>query len=112
VPEAIPDVKEGARCLAYGLPTAAGFHVFRAVESVLRKYHAHVTEGKAPQNMRNMGVYIKSLETSGKGDPKVIAALKQMKDLHRNPVSHPEAPVTDAAFRPARLTLIVIEQLR
>jgi hypothetical protein len=95
VPEAVPDIKEGAKCLAYSLPTGAGFHVFRAVESVLRRYHASVTAGKSPPKMRNMGVYVKSLEKSGKGDPKVIAALGQMKDLHRNPVAHPEAILTE-----------------
>jgi hypothetical protein len=94
VPEGLPDVREAGRCLAFDLPTSAGFHVFRAVESVLRKYHAHVTGGNSPPKVRNMGVYIKSLITSGKGNLKVIAALQQMKDLHRNPVSHPEAILT------------------
>jgi hypothetical protein len=62
---------------------------------VLRKYHANVTGGMSPPKVRNMGVYIKSLEKLGRGDPKVIAALTQMKDLHRNPVSHPEAVLTE-----------------
>lgn len=91
VAEALPDVREAGKSLAYDLPTAAGFHVFRVVESVLRKYHAHVTGGKSPPKVRNMGVYIKSLVSSGVGNQKVIYALQQMKDLHRNPVSHPEA---------------------
>ncbi len=94
VPEGLPDVREAGRCLAFDLPTSAGFHVFRAVESVLRRYHAHVTGGNSPPKVRNMGVYIKSLITNEKGNPKVIAALQQMKDLHRNPVSHPEAILT------------------
>ena len=94
VPEGLPDVREAGKCLAYDLPTSAEFHIFRAVESVLRKYHAHVTGGNSPPKQRNMGVYIKSLIASGKGNPKVIAALQQMKDLHRNPVSHPEAILT------------------
>jgi len=94
VPEALPDIREAGRCLAYDLPTSAGFHVFRAVESALRKYHAHVTGGKSPPKVRNMGVYINSLISSGAGDPKVIAALQQTKDLHRNPLAHPEAILT------------------
>jgi hypothetical protein len=94
VPEALLDVREAGKCLAYDLPTSAAFHIFRAVESVIRKYHAHVTGGNSPPKQRNMGVYIKSLIASGGGTPKVIAALQQMKDLHRNPVSHPEAILT------------------
>lgn len=87
VPEAITDVREAARCLAYERPTAAGFHVFRATESVLRKYHSHVTGGSASPKVRNIGVYLNSLKTAGKGNPKVLAALKQMTDLHRSRLS-------------------------
>ena len=94
VPEAIVDAKEAAKCLAFEMSTACGFHAFRATESVLRRYHAHVTGGAAPPKLRTLGVYIKSLTSSGHGDPKVLAALKQMTDLHRNPIAHPEAILT------------------
>jgi hypothetical protein len=49
VPEAIFDAKEAGKCLAYEVPTACGFHVFRITESVLRKYYSHVTGGAAVQ---------------------------------------------------------------
>jgi hypothetical protein len=94
VPEALVDVKEATKCLAFEIPTACGFHAFRATESVLRRYHPHVTGGAAPPKVRTLGVYIKSLASSGHGDPKVLAALKQMTDLHRNPIAHPEAVLT------------------
>lgn len=93
VPEAIFDAQEAAKCLAYEVPTASAFHTFRATESVLRRYYSHVTGGKAPPKVRNLGVYINALTQSGKGDPKILAALKQIVDLHRNPLIHPEAAI-------------------
>lgn len=94
VPEARFDVIEAAKALAFELPTACGFHAFRATESVLRRYYAEVTGGIAPPKLRTIGVYVRAMEQKQFGDPKVLAALKQMTDLHRNPVIHPEAVLT------------------
>jgi hypothetical protein len=94
VPEALFDAREAAKSLAYELPTAAGFHTFRATESVVRKYYYHVTGGGAAPKVRNLGVYLNALKQAGKGDPKVLGALKQMADLHRNPTIHPETVLT------------------
>jgi hypothetical protein len=94
VPEARFDPSEAAKCLAFEVATACAFHVFRATESVLRRYYLHVTGGKAPPKVRNIGVYLHVLNRDNCGDPKVLAALKQMADLHRNPLIHPEAALT------------------
>jgi hypothetical protein len=94
VPNAIPDIREAGKCLAYEVGTAAGFHALRAMEAVLRKYWEIVTEGKPHPGQRNIGVYIQKMEKLGVGEPKVIAALKQIKDLHRNPLMHPEETLT------------------
>ena len=91
VPEALYDAREAAKCLAYEQATACGFHVFRALESVLRRYHSAVTGGVAPPKVRNIGVYIDSLRRTKKGNLKILASLTQIKDLHRNPLIHPEA---------------------
>jgi hypothetical protein len=93
VPEALTDAREAAKALAYEVPTACGFHTFRVTESVLRKYYGHVTGGRLPKS-RNIGVYLNSLTQSKKGDNKIIASLKQMTDLHRNPLIHPEVILT------------------
>jgi hypothetical protein len=90
VPEALIDAREAAKALAYEVPTACGFHTFRVTESVLRKYYANVTGGKAPPKVRNIGVYLNALKQAKKGDEKILASLKQMTDLHRNPLAHPE----------------------
>ena len=90
VPEAVFDAKEAAKALAYELGTACGFHVFRALEAVLRRYYKEVTDGKAEPKVRNIGVYINAMKQAGKGEPKVLAVLKQIADFHRNPLIHPE----------------------
>lgn len=89
VPEAAFDAKEAAKALAYELGTACGFHAFRLLESVVRRYYKEVTGGAAPPKQRNLGVYIRAL-TTAKANTKVVAALTQLKDLHRNPLAHPE----------------------
>jgi hypothetical protein len=94
VPEAVIDAREAARALAYEVPTACGFHAFRVTESVLRKYYSYVTGGQAQPKVRNIGVYLNALKQSKKGDEKILAALKQMTDLHRNPLIHPEVVLT------------------
>jgi len=94
VPEAIVDAREAAKALAYEVPTACGFHVFRVAESVLRKYYAHVTSGAPAPKVRNISVYLKAIKQTNKGDDKILAALKQMNDLHRNPLIHPEVILT------------------
>jgi len=38
VPDSIRDVAEVGRALAFEVPTGCGFHVFRVVEAVLRRY--------------------------------------------------------------------------
>ena len=89
-PEALKDVQEGARCLVYEMYTASGFHFHRANESVLLKYLESVGIKKPPN--RNMGAYIRALESSGdtkKAPDEVVICLKNLKDLHRNPLMHP-----------------------
>jgi hypothetical protein len=49
-----------------------------------------VTGGKARPTNRNMGDYLAALQKLDAGDPKVRSALKDLKDLHRNPLIHPE----------------------
>lgn len=93
VPAAIPDVKAACRCIAFELPTAAAFHLHRANESVLRIYWDSVTSGKAHPEQRNMGVYLNELNKLDCGKKEVREHLKSIKDLHRNPLMHPEQSI-------------------
>jgi hypothetical protein len=94
VPEALVDAREAAKALAYEVPTACGFHTFRVTESVLRRYYSHVTGGAAQPKVRNIGVYLNALRQTKNGDEKILGALKQMTDLHRNPLIHPDVVLT------------------
>jgi hypothetical protein len=87
--EAKHDICQAGRCLAFDLPTAAGFHVLRAAESVIRQYYGLVVGALPKAKARNWGAYIKVLGEHG-GDARILAALGQIKDLQRNPIMHPE----------------------
>jgi hypothetical protein len=90
-PSAIVDLQSAGKCLAFELATASGFHAMRALEAVLRKYWEVVTGNIPHPKHRNIGVYLNGLERVRCGDPKIIAALRQIKDLHRNEINHPDA---------------------
>lgn len=93
-PEAVVDIQEAGKCIAYELGTAAGFHLLRANESVLLRYFDTVAgEGKRPANA-NLGVLLKRMSELNVGDSKVLAVLTQIKDLHRNPLFHPQDQLT------------------
>ncbi len=111
VPEAIPDLQAAGKCLAFELGTACGFHIMRAMEAVLREYWNAVTSGEAQDNP-NLGVYITKLEARPDCNKKVLAALRQIKDLHRNPISHPDASLSVAeAFSLVGLARSAVEAM-
>jgi len=89
--ESIEDVRQGGRCLAFELATASGFHFLRATESILHKYYDVISGGQSRPKSRNMGTYIDALEKVPGIDEKVLSVLRQIKNLHRNPIMHPEA---------------------
>ncbi len=92
------NIREAGKCLAFEIPTAAAFHLFRCAESVLRRYYEVVVGTLPKTKMRNWGTYIKNLRTCG-ADDKVVATLEQIKDMHRNPVIHPDSKIdVDEAF--------------
>jgi hypothetical protein len=90
VEEATSEVREAGKCLAFELCTAAGIHVLRALELVLKRYFKEVTNGQPLPTNRNIGAYIRKMEELKVGDKKVLAVLRQIKDLHRNALFHPE----------------------
>lgn len=92
VPEAVYDAKEAARALAFDLGTACGFHTFRVLESVVRRYLGALGAETGDPKQRNLGAFIGALEKAG-ADAVILAALRQLKDLHRNPLVHPEVAI-------------------
>jgi hypothetical protein len=93
-PEALFDAREAGKCLAYEVATAAGFHILRAAESVVRRYYADITGGAAQPKVRNLMVYVRKMQNAGVGDPKILSSLEQIAKLHRNPLIHPEDVLT------------------
>lgn len=95
VPTITPDLREAGKCIAFGLGTAAGFHLVRALEIVVSAYWAHVMDGKPLPDNRNLGGYITGIEHAHKQETKrVTFALRQVKDLYRNSLIHPEESLT------------------
>lgn len=89
--EAKRDLREAGRCLVFQLPTAAGFHVARATETVIRALMC--AAGCPLEGQRNWGAYIRALQER-EISAGIVHHLEQIKDLHRNPVIHPEVTLT------------------
>ena len=90
VPGALADLKAATRCIAFELPNAAAFHLHRANEVVLRVYWDNVTGGQNHPSEKNMGIYLRELNSLDRGKKEVREHLKSIKDLHRNPLMHPD----------------------
>jgi hypothetical protein len=82
------------RCIAFDLPTAAGFHALRACEAVLDDYYKTFAGANAPE-CKSWKDYHDKLDEliKKKATPcpneKTIRNIDQLRDLDRNPVMHP-----------------------
>ncbi|MEQ1932532.1 MAG: hypothetical protein ABL962_01445 [Fimbriimonadaceae bacterium] len=86
------DIRAGARCLAFELPTSASFHLARATEATMRFFHEELYGPLPKQGERTMGKlpnsWIKPEHSALKANIQHIAAT------YRNPISHPDEVVT------------------
>ena len=87
------DFAQAARCLAFAVYTASGFHMMRATESAVRQYHALISGRK--RKWGSLHKYIEELGNEG-ADKKVLSTLSQLKDLYRNPIAHPDENLTES----------------
>lgn len=87
--EAAVELDEAGRCLLFNVSTAAGFHLFRATESVIRKYYEIVVGTVPAMKIRNWGSYLLGLRKNN-ADPKIVAYLDHIREHYRNPVLHPD----------------------
>lgn len=94
VPEAAIDAAEVGKCLAYELTTACGFHTFRIVEAVVRRYWDAVAAPKPRPHPETIGNIAGQLDIQKIGDERIREALKQLAKLHRNPLAHHEVVLT------------------
>ena len=96
VPEAMRDVKDGAKALAYHLWTSSGYHFHRANEAVLRAYFDHVAVGIKRDPKATMGNLVKTLKDKKLGHTPILSALESVIVFHRNPLAHPGDFIEDA----------------
>lgn len=94
VPECCGDLSDAMKCIAFELSTAAAFHLHRANETVLGRYWDSVSAGKRRPKNQTLGSYINALETDGFSDEHVLSALRDVKNLHRNPTIHADQSLT------------------
>ncbi|HJR07521.1 MAG TPA: hypothetical protein VJ842_09705 [Pyrinomonadaceae bacterium] len=105
------DIKAAGKCLAFDTPTAAGFHIIRAVEALIRAYHARATGTTLSTRSRSWGTYLTGLRKHG-ADQKVIGMIEHIKDFYRNPIMHPQESLTpDEALSLFHTSLSAIVQL-
>ncbi|MEO3997162.1 hypothetical protein [Mesorhizobium sp. CAU 1732] len=93
-PETLADAREVGRALAYEMGTACGFHTFRIMESVLKRYWDAASMGKPRPKPQTIGVFASHMDSQNIGDERIYESLKQIGRLHRNPIIHPEVVLT------------------
>jgi hypothetical protein len=115
------DICEAGKCLAFEVATGSAFHMWRAVESVMNRYHEALT-GKtfeAAKVKRNWANYIEALEKAG-AEEKITVFLNHIRVEYRNPISHPDDTLEldeafnlfGAALSVVGMTLKAIRQLK
>jgi hypothetical protein len=95
---ALEEFNSAGRCLAFGLYTAAGYHVCRAIEAMTENYFFVCSDKRKP--LKSWNEYVKALtDLREKGKPlpsaRAIRALQQLKDLDRNQLMHPRAVLNE-----------------
>jgi hypothetical protein len=109
--ESIEDIKAAGRCLGFNTPTAAAFHILRAVEPLILQYRNALVGSALQPKSRNWGAYIQDLTKHG-ADVRIIAMIGHIKDFYRNPIMHPEETLTsDQALSLFHTCLSAIVQL-
>jgi hypothetical protein len=91
--QALYDLQQAARCLAFDVPTACAFHVCRATESLMLAYYAKLAghDWNLPKN-KEWHQYIDHLKKEGAPD-KITDRLKEIKNSDRNALIHPDINV-------------------
>jgi hypothetical protein len=87
--QALSDLRQAGKCLAFEIPTSVGFHVLRAAEATIKRYYEILAGSPWPHTQRDWGKYIDKLK--GLGAPAELTdVMDQVKRNYRNPLMHPE----------------------
>lgn len=93
-PEVVSEIREWGKCVAYELPTAAGFHILRATELMIIHYLDRVSPGITASILDpSWKTYIDALRRAKCADT-ITSSLHQIRNLYRNRVIHPEEILT------------------
>lgn len=85
------DFKSAGHCIAFGLATAAAFHIMRGTEGVLKDYYCSIVKRNRVKRLlwNNM---VEHLRKRRDAPPKTLLDnLDNIRDNFRNPTQHPEA---------------------
>lgn len=89
------------RALAFGLGTASGVHLLRAIELVLKRYYETFSGTKVVKTERSYSIYLKKLHalTEEEGsdcrpDKRLLQMLAQIKEHYRNPLTSPDHSIS------------------
>lgn len=91
------DFTEGFRCIAFGMGTAAAFHILRATEGVLKElYLKKIKTKKLDKKHRMWGPMLDQLrkKKTNKLPKALIDNLDNIRENYRNPTQHPDATYT------------------
>jgi hypothetical protein len=85
------DIVEAGKCLAFRVPTAAAFHLSRAIETGMNQYYESLTGSPfgLKDAARNWAVKTKALVEAG-AEEKITEFLVHIRKSYRNPITHPD----------------------
>jgi hypothetical protein len=92
--DAIYDLQQSGKCLAFEVPTAMAFHVMRATETLIKAYYEVLAGKPWPYPQRDWGRYIVELEKFPGVNKTITGRLNEIRELNRNPLIHPEIIVS------------------
>ena len=96
-PEVVNDMREAARALAFEIPTAVGFHLYRAIEAIVREYFPLVGLSRSQIRNPSLGTYVQILNGTHKKihitpiNEKITVLLDHIVKNYRNPIMHPDS---------------------
>jgi hypothetical protein len=91
MPDIVKDVHDAGKCVAFELPTAAAFHLYRATEAAAKHYIDRVRGAAVTEKEKRLGLggFAKIMIELGV-DERISTSVIQLTKLHRNPAIHPD----------------------
>jgi hypothetical protein len=88
------DLSQAGRCLAFDVPTAVAFHVFRATQAVMKDYYEALSGQEWTDPRHEWGKYVAEIEKLDKANKDAVMRLKEIGKFERNPTIHEDVTVS------------------